>query len=180
MRKFYCFFDLASAYHALHILLHLRKVMAPERNPVTSVWSFPKLTGQNYFTWSEQMKAALQACYLWQYVTGDEPKPPKPPASPPVPTTKATVASTLSESPAPLKPSATAELDEDGDAFFYSPNYICWEKGWECYCTWVQSNGATMGLIKGAIDPFQWGHVSRAVTLKDMWGQLYQLHFVTR
>ena len=154
--------------------------MASECNLVTSVWSFPKLTRQNYFTWSEQMKTALQACYLWQYINGDKPKPPKPPASPAVPTTKATVASTLSESPTPLKPSATVELDKNRDTFFYSPNYIHWKKGWKHYYTQVQSNGVAMSLIKGTINPSKWGHVPRAVTLKNIWDQLYQLHFVTR
>ena len=57
---------------------YLQKVMVPKCDLVTNVWSFPKLTEQNYFTWSKQMKATLQARYLWQYVTRNKPKPPKP------------------------------------------------------------------------------------------------------
>jgi len=52
--------------------------MVPKCDLVTNVWSFSKLTEQNYFTWSKQIKATLQAHYLWQYVTRNKPKPPKP------------------------------------------------------------------------------------------------------
>ncbi|KAF9439999.1 hypothetical protein P691DRAFT_689042, partial [Macrolepiota fuliginosa MF-IS2] len=112
--------------------------MGPACDSVSDVWSFPKLTGQNYYAWSEQMKAALQARYLWQYVSGDEPQPPKPPKSPP-------------------------------SNFFYSANYVCWEKAWDRHRHWVQNDNAAIGLIKGAIDPSQWGHVSETNSSKDMW-----------
>ena len=177
--------------------------MGPECDPVNNVWSFPKLTGQNYHTWSEQMQAALLAHYLWQYMTGDEPQPPKPPTSPPrssaasstepITPVKATGTSTQSfasaaagsKAPKPFKPQRLAgkgpdEEEADFDSFFYSPNYVHWEKAWEHYCTWVQNDGAARGLIKGAINPSQWGHISGAETFQDMWDRLYQLHFATR
>lgn len=40
--------------------------MGPEHDPVNNVWSFLKLKRQNYYTWSEQMQAALLAHYLEQ------------------------------------------------------------------------------------------------------------------
>ena len=104
--------------------------MGPKCDPVTNVWSFPKLTKQNYFTWSEQMKATLQAHCLQQYITEDEPKPPKLSVSSPRPTT-------LSEPTIPLKPSTTGGSNGDKDIFFYSPNYICQKKDQEHYHTWV-------------------------------------------
>jgi len=37
---------------------------------------FPKLNGTNYYVWSDNMKAALQACLLWLFVEGLEDCPP--------------------------------------------------------------------------------------------------------
>jgi len=45
---------------------------------------FPKLNGTNYHVWSDNMKAALQACLLWLFVEGLEECPPKPSFSSPI------------------------------------------------------------------------------------------------
>jgi len=94
------------------------------------------------------MQAALLACYLWQYVTGDEPQPSKSPTFPPhssaasstEPVTPAKATSTLTQSfasaaagskiPKPSKSQRPAskgpdEEEADFDFLFYSLNYIC-------------------------------------------------------
>ncbi|KAF9442317.1 hypothetical protein P691DRAFT_681699 [Macrolepiota fuliginosa MF-IS2] len=147
--------------------------MGPTHSSVSDVWSFQKLTRQNYYTWSEQMRAALQARFLWQYVAGDFPQPPKPPLSPPA--AKSATRSTDN----PNDSAKPEDHDADGNDF-YSANYMHWEKSWDQFQDWMQNDSATQGLIKGALDVSQWGHMSNLTTLKEMWDQLYQLHFVTR
>ncbi|KAF9440658.1 hypothetical protein P691DRAFT_610889, partial [Macrolepiota fuliginosa MF-IS2] len=106
-------------------------------------WSFPKLNGNNYYAWSENMQAALEARQLWwgfiEY-----------------------------KSPPPSEPSATPPKSED-DMNQYSPEYTLWEKHWEKYNDWVQKDCSAMGLIKGAIESTQWPHIRTATTSKEMW-----------
>ncbi|KAF9439626.1 hypothetical protein P691DRAFT_769269 [Macrolepiota fuliginosa MF-IS2] len=132
--------------------------MGPTHSSVSDVWLFQKLTGQNYYTWSEQMRAALQARFLWQYVARDFPQPPKSPLLPPA-------AKSATRSTADPNDSAKPEDCNANGNNFYSANY---------------NDSTTQGLIKGTLDVSQWGHVSSLTTLKEMWDQLYQLHFVTR
>jgi len=33
---------------------------------------FPKVTDSNYNSWAASMKSALQSCFLWLYVNGEE------------------------------------------------------------------------------------------------------------
>ena len=48
------------------------------RESSSETFHFPKLNGTNYHVWSDNMKAALQACLLWLFVEGLEDCPPKP------------------------------------------------------------------------------------------------------
>ena len=36
---------------------------------------FPKLNGFNYNSWAASIKSALQSCFLWLYVNGEEDMP---------------------------------------------------------------------------------------------------------
>ena len=36
---------------------------------------FPKLNGSNYNSWAASIKSALQSCFLWLYVNGEEDMP---------------------------------------------------------------------------------------------------------
>jgi len=36
---------------------------------------FPKLNGSNYDSWTTSMKSALQSCFLWLYINGEEDMP---------------------------------------------------------------------------------------------------------
>ena len=44
--------------------------------------------------------------------------------------------------------------EADFNFFFYSLNYVHWEKTWKYYHIWVQNDGAARELIKGTINPF--------------------------
>jgi len=49
------------------------------RESFSETLHFPKLNGTNYYVWSDNMKAALQAHLLWLFVEGLEDYPPIPP-----------------------------------------------------------------------------------------------------
>ncbi|KAJ3569220.1 hypothetical protein NP233_g5191 [Leucocoprinus birnbaumii] len=95
--------------------------MGPARDSSSTVWSFPKLNGTNYYTWSENMKAALEARGLWySHIEVEAPPPPKPSIHPPGkksvdPKTpkKATQGSTIPETP--VKPRARFDVDNADD-----------------------------------------------------------------
>jgi len=51
---------------------------------MSSVLTFPKLNGNNYYAWADNMMSALQTRLLWLVVDGQRPSPPKPSANSPV------------------------------------------------------------------------------------------------
>ncbi|KAJ3561473.1 hypothetical protein NP233_g10170 [Leucocoprinus birnbaumii] len=184
--------------------------MGPARDSSSTVWSFPKLNGTNYYTWSENMKDALEARGLWcSHIEIEAPPPPKPSIHPPGkksvdPKTpkKPTQGSTIPEMPVksrsrvdvdnagddPTDGNTTSmmvslgldEAAEDDDAYMYTAVYTQWEKRWEKYNTWKVNDSAAMGWMKGALEPTQWPHVTAAKTAKEMWDLLYELYFVSR
>jgi len=48
---------------------------------MSSMLNFPKLNGNNYYAWLNNMMLVLQARLLWLIVDGQRPFPPKPPPS---------------------------------------------------------------------------------------------------
>jgi len=43
---------------------------------ITDIHAFPKLDGNNYYVWSQQMKSTLEACMLWtSHIEFDVPPP---------------------------------------------------------------------------------------------------------
>jgi len=51
---------------------------------MSSMLNFPKLNGNNYHAWSDNMMSALQAWLLWLIVNGQQPSPSTLPADRPV------------------------------------------------------------------------------------------------
>src|SRR6266446_5284205 len=48
------------------------------------------------------------------------------------------------------------------------------------YLNWLQKDQAAQGLMKGASDPTQWPHVSKAATLKGMWEAWRKLYVMNQ
>ena len=48
--------------------------MGPISN-ISSILNFPKLNGNNYYAWSDNMMSALQVRLLWLIVDGQQPSP---------------------------------------------------------------------------------------------------------
>ena len=85
--------------------------------------SFPKLDGNNYYAWANNMMSTLQAQLLWLIVNGQRPPPPKPSADPPV---NATINKLL-----PIS----------------SNDYREWIRSWNKYIQWLESDLSAMGLM---------------------------------
>ncbi len=130
--------------------------MGPDPSESTSeTLHFPKLSGTNYNSWSDNMKAALQARYLWLFIKGDE--------------------------VCPLKPPQMVPVDSEGNPFGRSTaEYKDWKQDHDDYLRWLRSDGAAMGLIRGAIDFSQCEHIANASTSKEMWDLLRSIHVTQR
>ena len=116
---------------------------------------FPKLDGTNYYVWSDNMKAALQAHLLWLFVEGLEDCPPIPPTTHP--------------------------LDSEGKPFITtSAQYRNWITSKKEYLDWLRSDSVAMGLIRGAIKFDQREHIQDATTSKDIWDCLWTIHVTQR
>jgi len=112
---------------------------------------FPKLNGTNYYVWSDNIKAALQARLLWLFVEGLEDCPPVPPT--------------------------TYPLDSEDKPFVTtSAQYRNWITSKKEYLDWLRSDSAVMGLMRGAIKFGQREHIQDATTSKDMWDRLQTIH----
>ena len=118
---------------------------------MSSILNFPKLNGNNYHTWSDNMMSVLQAQLLWLIVNGQRPPPPTPPINPPVDTT--------TKKPVPN-----------------SDEYKKWARLRNEYIQWLESDLAAMGLMRGAIEFGQREHVQSTTSSKDMWDHLRQIH----
>jgi len=83
---------------------------------------FPKLNGTNYYVWSDNVKAALQARLLWLFVKGLEDCPPISPITHP--------------------------LDSEGKPFVTtSAQYRNWITSKKGYLDWLRSDSTAMGLM---------------------------------
>jgi len=123
---------------------------------MSSVLTFPKLNGNNYYAWADNMMSALQAQLLWLIIDGQRPSPSKPSANPSV---NATTNKPLS---------------------FSSDDYKEWICLQNMHIQWLKSDLAAMGLMRGAIEFGQREHVQSATSLKEMWDRLCQLHVTQR
>ena len=123
---------------------------------MSSMLNFPKLNGNNYHAWSDNMMSALQARLLWLIVDGQRPSPPKPPTDPPVDNT--------TNKPLP----------------FSSDDYKEWIHLRNEHIQWLESDLAAMGLMRGAIEYGQREHIQSATSSKDMWDRLRQFHVTQR
>jgi len=83
---------------------------------------FPKLNGTNYHVWSNNIKAALQACLLWLFIEGLE--------------------------DCSSKPSMMHPLDSEDKPFVTtSAQYKDWIISKREYLDWLRSDSAAMGLM---------------------------------
>ena len=111
---------------------------------MSSMLNFPKLNGNNYYVWLDNMMLALQVRLLWLIIDGQRPSPPKPPSSPPIDaTTKSPVLVTSAE-------------------------HQAWVRLQNKYMQWLESDLAAMGLMHGAIEFGQCEHIQTATTSKEM------------
>jgi len=123
---------------------------------MSSILTFPKLNGNNYYAWADNMMSALQARLLWLIVDGQQPSPPKPSANPPVDAT-------------------TNKLLP-----FSSDDYKEWIRLQNAHIQWLESDLAAMGLMREAIKFGQCEHIQSATSSKEMWDRLRQLHVTQR
>ena len=126
------------------------------RDSSSETLRFPKLNGSNYHVWSDNMKAALQVRLLWLFVKGLEICSSKPSADPPIDSTT-------------QKPMSVS-----------SPDYKAWIAKKKEYLEWLQSDSATMGLIRDAIEFRQREHIMNASFSKDLWDCLHSIHVTQR
>jgi len=117
--------------------------------------SFPKLNGTNYHAWSDNMKAALQARLLWLIVTGRRSQPTEPDPNPPV--------------------NANQKLFTPS-----STEYKDWNQSHNDFLSWLESDNAAMGLMRGAMEFSQREHVANVSTSREMWDRLHKLHITQR
>jgi hypothetical protein len=125
---------------------------------------FPKLNGENYASWSVNMQAALQAKFLWLYVTGDEIQPPDPGPTPPPEPKSSTTSSTGKPSEAAAASSSPLTLDQ-------------WRAMKKEYLAWLRNDQAAMGIMSNAVERNQRSHVAHAKTSKEMWDTWHRMYF---
>jgi len=127
-------------------------------NPIgemSSMLSFPKLNGNNYYAWSDNMMSVLQARLLWLIVNGQRPSSSVSPTDPPI-------------DPTSNKPTPSSD------------DYKEWVRLQNEYIQWLESDLAAMGLMHGAIEYGQHKHIQSATSSKDMWDCLHQFHVTQR
>ncbi|THH27735.1 hypothetical protein EUX98_g6449 [Antrodiella citrinella] len=109
-------------------------------------FKFPKLNGTNYAEWKTQMKAALQAKYIWLLVEGID--------------------------AAPSDPGVRPTVTDPKDVV----TLATWKVDHKEYMEWIKNDQAAQGLMKGAAEPSQWPHVVSATTATAMWNAWKKVH----
>jgi transposase InsO family protein len=146
---------------------------------------FPKLNGDNYHSWADNMKAALQAKSLWGVVSAREHCPPRPPLE--FPKLRALHAITAVSPVAPVAESSKGESskgvkkseDEEMLDIFQSKEYRSWELATERYDKWLNKDDAAMGLMRNAIEYAQRESIINVSGSEAMWEHL-QISYVHR